>query len=313
MKLGTIGTSWITERFISAAKETGWELGVIYSREISKALTFTEKHGGTACADLKQMLSSDVDTVYIASPNSLHFEQLCLCLEAGKHVICEKPIVTNEKDFQSAYGLADKKGLFLIEAYRHINSTAFAALESHLQDIAPVRSVSFLYNQYSSRYEAYKRGENPNVFNPAFAGGALMDLGVYPISLACALFDRPKAISYLPQRLANGIDGGGVVLLDYSDFVCTISFSKISEGLASSEILGEAGGILIDKPSELNCLTLVKNKQSTDISVTKHENTLYEEAKVFYKLIQTKDTTLYHRLRHISGLTNEVVSFCRRA
>src|SRR4051794_28274423 len=95
MKYGTIGTSPITNEFIESAKLVdGMELTAVYSRNIEKGISFAGKHGvKSVFIDLEQMASSElIDAVYIASPNSLHYEQSKLFLEKGKHVLCEKPI-----------------------------------------------------------------------------------------------------------------------------------------------------------------------------------------------------------------------------
>src|SRR5699024_1484811 len=97
----------------------------------------------------------------------------------------------------------------------------------------------------SSRYDAVLNGEEPNVFSPAFAGGTLVDLGVYPIAAAIYLFGKPEHVSYTPTMIRTGVDGSGTLVMKYVDFTCTIFCSKISTSYNPSEIQGEKGTFII--------------------------------------------------------------------
>jgi len=115
MRCGTIGTSRITHRFIEAAQDSGKiAITAVSSRAERKAKNLAEQYGiETIFTDLEAMAKSDaIDCVYIASPNSLHFEQAILFLMHNKHVICEKPIFSNEKELDEAFRIADKHGIF---------------------------------------------------------------------------------------------------------------------------------------------------------------------------------------------------------
>ena len=102
LKLGIIGTSAISHSFLAAAKETDqYELRAVYSRTLEKARSFTQPYGQVALYDdLIAFLDSDLDVIYIASPNSLHYPQAKLALLAKKHVILEKPAVTTPKEWE---------------------------------------------------------------------------------------------------------------------------------------------------------------------------------------------------------------------
>ncbi|GJM74689.1 hypothetical protein HMSSN036_69050 [Paenibacillus macerans] len=98
IRFGTIGTNWITERFIQAALETEqFVLTAVYSRTEEKGKEFAAKFGDPKVFTEVKVLaeSADVDAVYIASPNSLHAEQAILLMDHGKHVLCEKPMASN--------------------------------------------------------------------------------------------------------------------------------------------------------------------------------------------------------------------------
>ena len=119
MKVGTIGTGFIVDWFLNAVKQNeGVEAVGMYSRKEESARPLSEKYGiKNIYTDYKEMLANnDIDTVYIASPNSLHYSYAKEALLAGKHVICEKPFTSTVKEFMELKQLAKEKQLFLFEA-----------------------------------------------------------------------------------------------------------------------------------------------------------------------------------------------------
>lgn len=209
MEFGTVGTGWITDAFIEASKESaGLTHIAVYSRKSDKADAFAAKHDvNHVFTDLEEMAASDtLDAVYIASPNSLHYEHVITFLEQKKHVICEKPIFSNLREWKEAYRVAAENSVYLFEAMRNLHSPNFASLQEGLWKIGHVRSMILPFVQYSSRYDKYLAGEKPNIFTTTFSGGALVDLGVYPLSLAVGLFGGPSDASYVPFKLDSGVD-----------------------------------------------------------------------------------------------------------
>ncbi len=305
LTIGTIGTGWIVDKFVDALQHTNrMDLGTVYSRNIDKA---KEKQNAWEFANavdkLEDLLASDNDIIYIASPNSLHFAHVKQCLNAGKHVICEKPLAFDPDAFEELYKLADKKNLYLFEAYRHINSPHYTILKQSLASLGTLRLVNLCFSKYSSQYDAYKKGDNPNVFNPDYAGGALYDLGVYPIALAVGLFGQWKNLYYKAINLENGVDATGSMILEYDNFLCNISFSKVCTSLNQSEILGEKGEIIIPEVSTLK--DIVINGKVQNLMQT--ENDMVYEIINFTDIIQNKDTEKYHALRKVSYLTSKAL------
>ena len=232
ISFATIGTSWITDSFISSAHSTGqWQLSAVYSRDDAKGKDFALKYDDKNVhihTSLAALVSDDkVDAVYIASPNSLHFEHAKACIEARKHVIVEKPAACNSCEFDELCRLSREHSVFFLEAFRHIHEASFDLLRQALHRLGSIYGASFTYASYSSRYNNVLAGETPNIFSLDFAGGSLVDLGVYPISAAIALFGKPNAQSYAPVTIRTGADGGGVVVLKYDDFAVQINASKI--------------------------------------------------------------------------------------
>ncbi len=315
MKLGTIGTSWITETFIEATKQ-GHRLTLtsVYSRSESKAKDFAFRHSAEHYfTNLEEMAQSkEIDIMYIASPNSLHFEHAMLFLQHKKHVICEKPLFSNTQEWDKATQIAKENNVFLFEAIRNIHAPNFSHLKDNIYKIGNVRSANLHYLQYSSKYDAFLNGEEPNVFSIDFSGGALVDLGIYPIYLAVALFGQPTSISYHPIILRSGVDGNGTLILNYNSFICTILCSKISHSYMGSEIHGEEGTILFDSVAPIKGLQFISRKNTSIFGTTHVDNDLIYEIEKFVSTIETNNIPEYERLQDLSRTVLEITETARK-
>ncbi len=250
IRFAVVGTNWITKQFVDAAHETGkYKLTAIYSRSLEQAQAFAKdypvEHLFTSLDELAQ--SPDVDAVYIASPNSLHFPQTRLFLSHKKHVICEKPLASNLQEVEAAIALAKENNVVLFEAFKTASLPNFLLLKETLAKVGKLRKAFINYCQYSSRYQRYLDGENPNTFNPAFSNGSIMDIGFYCPASAVALWGEPRAVLATASLLDSGVDAQGTVVLSYGDFDVTLHHSKVSDSAIPSEIQGEDGALVIEK------------------------------------------------------------------
>ncbi|ALC92412.1 oxidoreductase [Bacillus sp. FJAT-18017] len=317
INLATIGTSWITEAFISAARLSGkLELKAIYSRSADKARTFADHTGAPRIyTNLEEMAQSpDIDAVYIASPNSEHFRQALLFLKNKKHVFCEKPMFTNSKELEEAFRVAEKNGVYLFEAIRNIHSPNLDILREELGRAGTLRSAFLTYMKYSSRYDLVLKGEEPNIFSAKFSGGALMDLGVYAIHLAVRLFGRPQKVSYSPVMLPTGVDGSGTLVLSYPGFVCTIMCSKISDSFIPCEIHGESGTFILGDVAPISSIEFLDRKSGEKLSFGSQpaeEDMMYEAAR-FADIIEQKQNEAYQELKQQSRIVLEVIGEARK-
>ncbi|MFB6468586.1 Gfo/Idh/MocA family protein [Cytobacillus sp. Hz8] len=290
IRFGIIGTNWITEKFIDAAsKIEDFQLAAVYSRTKEKAKEFAEKFGAsTTFTNLEEMAGSDeIDAVYIASPNSFHSLQAILFLQNKKHVICEKPICSNQKELSAMIQAAEENQVLLMEAVKSTFMPGFKAVQDHLHKIGDVRRYFASYCQYSSRYDAYKEGTILNAFDPKFSNGSLMDIGIYCIYPLVALFGKPQEIKASGLLLDSGIDGQGSILLKYEDKDAVIMYSKISDSFLPSEIQGEKGSMIIDRISAPEKAEIRYRSGEVETLVNETiENSMYYEAKEFIELIQ---------------------------
>jgi predicted dehydrogenase len=316
MKFATIGTSKITGAFIKAAKKSGeLTLDAVYSRNAENAKEFAEEQGAVSYfSNLEEIANSETfEVVYIASPNALHFEQAKLFMKNKKHIICEKPMFSNAKELEDAYRVAEENDVFLFEAIRTIHTPNYLQLKKNLSSIGKVRSAVLHAVQYSSRYDAVLNGEEPNIFSLKFSGGALVDMGVYPVFLAADLFGQPKSVVYKAVKLPSGVDGSGSLVLEYEGFVCTILCSKISHSYIPSEIHGEIGSLLLDTSSTITELELInhKSKERTSLIVDQVEENMMYEAIDFMKIIKESDQDAYQKTKDLSRMVIHITEEAR--
>ena len=269
----------------------------------------------TYFTNLEEMAkSNEIEAVYIASPNSVHFEQAITFLKNKKHVICEKPIFSNTAELEKAYQTAEENGVYLFEAIRNIHTPNFRILKEKIHMAGKIRSTILPYIKYSSRYDLFLKGEEPNIFSAAYSGGALVDLGVYPLYLAVGLFGEPIKTNYYPVILSSGVDGSGTLVLEYEDFVCTILCSKISDSVAPCEIQGEKGTFVLEDAAPISEIRFIDShtKESQILSVVQEEKDMVYECKNIAKIIETKDTKEYLKLKDLSKIVLRITEDARR-
>lgn len=319
LKVGTIGTSWITQQFIEAIlHDDSYDLAAIYSRNLAKAQTMNEKNNTQAKIydDLAEFFTSDFDVVYIASPNSMHYQHILMAIKNDKNIIVEKPAVITPTQFENVYTeLRKKPQIKFFEAARHIHQDNFKKISKQVEKMSVVQGATFVYNKYSSRFDDFLAGKNPNVFNPDFAGGAIEDLGIYPLYAAIALFGMPLESHYYATKLSNGIDGRGTAILRYPQFDVTLIFGKNSNSYLASEIYGLQDSIVIDNIAELTSVLYHHNpSEAEQIAEMPHENPMLAEVATFASIMNdfTKHEEEYQALLMLSQRVNTVLYHLRQ-
>lgn len=294
MKFATVGTSWITEKFISSAKTVdGVSLIAVYSRDKAKAEAFKEKTGALLSFDsLEEMADSDAfDSIYIASPNVCHYEQSKLFLKHGKNVICEKPATTSREQMIELISLAESNNLAYTEAIMTIHTDGFYELQKRIKELGNIRSAHFDFYQLSSKYPLYIDGKNPNIFNPEMHTGCLMDIGVYNLYLAAALFGKPQKIISDAVMLSNGCDAAGTAILKYNDSSVVLNYSKVGQTYSYSEIIGDKGTLMFSSVSQLTGMYF-KSAESSELLIEEEvsrDSIMSGEIKFFKSLTEEKN------------------------
>ncbi|GIO98628.1 putative oxidoreductase YulF [Paenibacillus lautus] len=316
IRFAVIGTNWITERFLQAALETEeFILAAVYSRTEEKGKAFAAKYADPKVyTDLVTMLQDDeIDAVYIASPNSYHVDQAILCMNHGKHVLCEKPMASNAVEVSAMIEAAKNNNVLLMEALKSTLMPNFKTVRDNLYKLGPIRRYFASYCQYSSRYDAYKQGTVLNAFNPEYSNGSLMDLGIYCLYPMVTLFGKPDSVKASGYMLSSGVDGEGSLLLSYPEMDAVIMHSKISDSYAPAEIQGENGTMIIDKINQPYDVK-IHYRDGTIENVTQlqtHES-MYYEAREFIDLIQCGERESAINTHANSLITAEIMQEARR-
>lgn len=316
VRFGVIGTNWITDFFIEAGRELeGFEVTAVYSRTEERAKAFADTHQiPLRFTNLREMAASEaVDAVYIASPNALHAEQAILCMEQGKHVLCEKPLASNTAEVEKMIAAAKQNGVLLMEAMKTTFLPNFQAIQEALGKIGNVRRMFAQYCQYSSRYDAYRAGTVLNAFDPTLSNGALMDLGVYCIYPAITLFGAPIEVKANAVMLESGVDGEGSLLLRYDGMEAVIMYSKITNSHLSCEIQGEDGNIVFDRMSEPSSVQVVyRDGRREELTRKQADKTMKYEIEAFMECIRSGKTESNVNRLELSRMTMEVMDEARR-
>lgn len=313
MKLGIIGTSWISKQFVDAISTIAdYKLTAVYSRKLETAKNFIcdvnyDVNTVKATTDLNELFEM-IDVVYIASPNSLHYEQAKMAILAGVHVIVEKPSFSTPQEFKAIKELlAQKPDVYFLEAARHIHQENFKQIQKVVENWGKVDGATLVFQKYSSKFNDYVAGNLPNVLNPKFSAGALYDLGVYPLYAAIALFGKPNKVAYFPQLLRSQADGSGTAILEYSGYNVTILCGKNTNYYFDSEILNGEKTLRISNIAELEEVQLVEKKQITDLTKTVDQNPMYQEARIFLDLMLGHDDAKYQQLLALAEDVNQVL------
>lgn len=301
MNIGILGTGSIARTMAAEfAKVPAFRCEAVCSRQQATGEALAQQFGiPKVYTDYDAMLADpDIELVYIATPNSLHYAQTKAALLAGKNVLCEKPFVPTVAEADELIALAKEKHLFLFEAITTAHHPNYALAKQYLDDIGSLRIVSCTFCQYSSRYDAFMNGQTPPVFDPAYCGGALMDLNIYNIYFVVGLFGDPKAVHYYPNRHANGIDTSGILILEYPNFVCQCTAAKDSSAHNSAQIIGTEGSILIE-PGSNNCQKLVVTRKGKEPYISEISDTpwWFEVLGISNFLIVPQDAVKERRIR----------------
>ena len=295
LKLGIIGTGAISHHFIEAAHTSQeFQLVAVYSRKLTTAQQFASSYTNVSLFDnLEDFFQSEFDVVYIASPNSLHFTQAKAALSAGKHVILEKPAVIQPQEWQDLVETAQENQGFIFEAARNYHEDAFATIKDFLAN-KQILGADFNYAKYSSKMPNLLAGDTPNVFSDRFAGGALMDLGIYPIYAAVRLFGKPTHATYQAQKLDNSIDLNGDGMLYYPDYQVHIKAGKNITSNLPCEIYTTDGTLTLNTIEHVQSATFTDHQgNEVQLPIQQAPHTMTEEVAAFANMIKQPEQTLY--------------------
>jgi len=248
LRWGILATGAIARQFAQGLRSApGAELVAVGSRTREAAERFGAEFGVPhrhasyrAVAD-----DPDVDVVYIGTPHTLHCEDTLMCLEAGKAVLCEKPFAINAAQAERMVARARSKRLFLMEALWTRYLPAMIELRRLLAagTIGPIRMIEADFG-FRPAYDPLGR-----LYNPDLGGGALLDIGIYPISLTAMLLGLPSRMTAMAELGRTGVDERSGILFGYpGGEMAVLTFSLTTDMPSEILVLGTEGWIRVHGP-----------------------------------------------------------------
>jgi len=244
IRWGVIGAGNIAGSFSDGVRDrTAARVTAVGSRSVAKAQEFADAHapGARAHGSYEDLVADDeVDVVYVATPHSHHLEHTLLAIEAGKHVLVEKPLTRSVAESRTLLDAARDAGVFCMEAVwtrflPHIAAIRGAIARGEIGEVRTVIAEFAIQKEYDPTHR---------LFAPELAGGALLDLGIYPITLVHDLLGAPDTVLAHGTQAPTGVDDHVSMILGYdSGAQAVLHTSSRVPGVAGARIIGTRGHI----------------------------------------------------------------------
>ncbi len=248
IRWGIIGSGNIASQFARGLQSVpDAELLAIGSRAQASADEFGDEFNIPRRYPTYEQLAHDpdVDAIYISTPHPFHYANAMLCIEAGKAVLCEKPFALNAREATEMIAAARAKGTFLMEAMWTRFIPAFREVKARIDDgeIGDLQRIRAAFG-FRTEYDPQHR-----LFSPKLGGGALLDVGIYPISLASYYFGQPSRIDSAVRFAPTGVDEYAALICTYdSGYIAELATATRTEMINDAEIGGTEGVIRILPP-----------------------------------------------------------------
>lgn len=314
MKLGILGTGMIVKDLLTIIHQFDFSyiaiLGMEQSRKETEELVI--KYAlDKAYYDYDELLKDDLDVIYVALPNHLHYEFAKKALENNKHVIIEKPITSHAGELEDLMRIATQNHLMIFEAMNIHYLPAYLSLKENLHQVGNIKIVHLNYSQYSSRYSAFQEGHILPAFDYTKSGGALMDINVYNINAIIGLFGVPSHVDY-HANIERQIDTSGIMIYDYPHFKALSIGAKDCQAPIVSTIQGDQGVIVMKQPiNQLHEYVIIDNQgHQTTYTFDKNQHRLFYEFQEFVRMIEEKD---YQKQQDMLQLSLEISTIMEKA
>jgi predicted dehydrogenase len=316
IRWGILGSGWIAERFIESVRaHTKQDIAAVGSRSKERAKEFTSRMGlEQAYGNYEEFVAAeDLDVIYVATPHNLHHEGVMLALNAGKHVLVEKPIALNRGQTAEMVELARRKKLFFAEALWTFYLPKFDVLRQLLETkaLGEIKSVYTDYGEYFTR--------DHRIFDPKLAGGPLLDLGTYQVSFLTEIFGIPERVVGVGQPDPSGVNGQlSAILTDANGNQGIFSTTLYGFTPTNAVIVGTEGTIQFDSPFHLPgpfVVTSAGGSQTLRYEEPsgRHFEGLYYEAAEVARRITAGELETPHRTLDASLNTMATLDMVRRA
>lgn len=303
MKVGILGSGFVVSLFLEAAnKLDDLELVAICGHnnvEKVKKIAY-ENNIPFIYFNYQEMLNNpNIDTIYVATPNNLHYENAKQALVNKKNVILEKPFTRSFKQAEELVEIAKQNKLLLFEAITVVNTPNFDKTKELVKEFEKIKIVELNYVQYSSRYDNFKNGIIHPVFDYTKDGGALRDLGVYNIHFVVGLFGEPIKYHYYPN-IERNIDVSGTLVMIYDEFSCFLTCAKDCSNYFDIRIQGDKKIIHSTSAIDLyDSFTFIDEGKEKKYELNLHKEMFYSELSNFLAIFNLMDySKCYQKLQN---------------
>ncbi|HWO26682.1 MAG TPA: Gfo/Idh/MocA family oxidoreductase [Kofleriaceae bacterium] len=251
LRVGILGAARIAGSFMWGAKSSSRvEVVAVASRDAARAQAFAGAHGLSRACSYDELLATEVEAVYIPLPNSMHAEWAIAAARAGKHVLCEKPLAMSEAEARAMFEAADAHGTILVEAFPYLFQPQTLEIERLIRSGA-IGEIRTMFAAFGFLLD--DAGPKNYRLEAALGGGALMDVGCYPVSFARQVFGaRPERVTAV-AHFVGGVDQTLAATLEYvGGGIAQVSCSFATAVHRHAVIAGSTGVIETDYGNHTN-------------------------------------------------------------
>ena len=245
LRWGILGTGGIAALQTSDLNDNGFTVAAVGSRTQQSADAFAATWGIATAHPSYEALVADpnVDAIYVSTPHPFHYENTLLALNAGKHVLVEKPFVMNAAQAREVVQLAAEKNLVVLEAMW----TRYLPHMVRIRELLAANALGDLRTLISDHSQNLPKDPKHRINDPALGGGALLDLGIYPVSFAFDVFGAPTGIHASATKTATGVDAQTTMIFEYEGNQRAIMVTALDAlGPNTTTVTGTEGRIEID-------------------------------------------------------------------
>ena len=285
---GILGPGGIAKAFAEDLKRLdGHSIAAVGSRTLSNAQSFANTFGGTAYGSYEELVADpQVDAIYVATPHPAHKENVILALNAGKPVLCEKPFAVNAAEAQQMVDAAHKNGVALMEAMW----ARFLPHYAQVREIIQSGVLGKIHTIHADHGQRLADQNIPRLVEPSLAGGALLDLGIYPVSFAHMILGNPSKITSSAVLTDKGVDAQTSMIFDYaSGAQAVLNTTMIEQTPCRAVVAGLHGWLEIDRTfyNPASMRVVLNDGATTEYPSSYIGHGLREQAEVFKQLVKS--------------------------
>ena len=288
---GILGPGGIAKAFATDLKLLdGHSVAAVGSRTLKNAQDFASTFGGTAYGSYEALVADpSIDAIYVATPHPAHKDNVVLALNAGKPVLCEKPFAVNAKEAQEMVAAAQKNNVAMMEAMW----SRFLPHYAQVREIVASGVLGKILTVHADHGQRLADQNIARLVEPALAGGALLDLGIYPVSFAHMVLGNPTKITASGVLTDKGVDAQTSMIFDYADGAqAVLNTTMIEQTPCRAVVAGVDGWLEIDRvfytPTSMRVTLFDGSVTEYPTNYTGHG--LREQAEAFKKLVQSGHT-----------------------